>query len=1033
MSSIQRLGRIASVLLLSLFTVIVFGQENTGSIQGVVKDSTGGSILGARITISSPTLVRALEGTTDREGSYIFPKVPPGIYDVTITQTGFKTVKSEAVQVVLGQAARVDVVLTTGEVTESVTVTAGSEVMDVTSSKVATNITESMIDKTPRGRNFHSLLVMAPGVRAEPKSGSFGVGGFQVNGASGSENTFIVDGVSVSDIRRGGLRENDSIPFEFVREVQVKSAGFEAEYGGTLGGVVNAVTKSGGNEFHGEGYLQFTGAAFNSAPRGTWKIDPSDQLQGRSDFFRRKEDEYRTLYPGFTLGGPILKDRLHFFAGYSPEVRRTERTNTYTSDGMTRTSNQRVYQHYGIARLDYSPTNKIQVNTSYFWNPRRTTGSLYPEDGRTTPQSNDLSITGGYAPASNYTASVNYTPTSNLILSARYGYKYLNDKGDAYGKSPLPYLVTQRPSFTVDATGQPVPVVPGIPVQYFATASSSNVSSTFQTLYDITERHNVYLDANYITRILGQQHSIKGGYAINRIGNRVKDDYTNGRFDIFWNSGFTRGSIVGARGTYGYYRWEDGVRHDSGVNSRNQAFYIQDAWQIHPHLTINAGVRLENEFLPPYVQEVNGTTVANPIGFGWGDKIAPLIGGAWDIRGNGRWKLSASYGQYFDLLKYELARGSFGGDYWHTHVYTLDNPDLSRLSKATPGALGTQIIDIDNRTIPINAQGQIDGVDPDIKPMSTRQISIGLDHEFKTGLVGSIRWTRSRLLRGIEDIGTLDANESEVYVIGNPGFGLASDKILGLTGQPLTPRARRDYDGVEVRVDGRFSQGLLRRLSYNASYTWSRLYGNWAGLANSDENGRSDPNVSRAFDLYYGNYDSRGNNVYGLLATDRPHTFKFFGNYDIPWKAGSTTLSLSQIAYSGTPLSSEATVIVPVFYNGRGDLGRTPALTQTDLQLYHVYRVSERVSMKFSTTVINLLNQASVTNNTTRLNRNENLNCSTDQCFFAGFDARSLVNPNTIDPTTGKQYGVPNYNPIYGMPLSYQGNREIRFGFHVMF
>src|SRR5205085_11341705 len=120
-------------------------------------------------------------------------------------------------------------------------------------------------------------------------------------------------------------------------------------------------------------------------------------------------------------------------------------------------------------------------------------------------------------------------------------------------------------------------------------------------------------------------------------------------------------------------------------------------------------------------------------------------------------------------------------------------------------------------------------------------------------------------------------------------------------------------------------------LSYNASYTWSRLYGNWAGLANSDENGRSDPNVSRAFDLPYGNFDSHGNNTYGRLATDRPHTFKFFGNYDVNWgKGGTTNFSVSQIAYSGTPLSSELTVVVPVFFDGRGDLGRTPVYTQTD-------------------------------------------------------------------------------------------------------
>ena len=141
---------------------------------------------------------------------------------------------------------------------------------------------------------------------------------------------------------------------------------------------------------------------------------------------------------------------------------------------------------------------------------------------------------------------------------------------------------------------------------------------------------------------------------------------------------------------------------------------------------MNLGLRIEDEFLPPFraEQEVDGQLVkiANPISFGWGDKIAPRIGGAWDVLGNGRWKIASSWVRVNDVLKYQLARGSFGGDYWHDHVYTLDNPDLNQLSLSTPGALGRKIQEIDNRTVPINAQGQIEGVDPDIKPMSQQQL-----------------------------------------------------------------------------------------------------------------------------------------------------------------------------------------------------------------------------------------------------------------------------------------------------------------------
>src|SRR5262245_10328616 len=1026
--SLRSFARLTLSALLGAFLAVVMalGQENTGSVQGVVKDPTGAAIPGAKVILSGPALVRSLEATSDKEGAYIFPKVPAGIYTVTVSQTGFKTVKNEDVKVILGQASKVDVALSAGGVTESVTVTAGSEAIDVSSSKAATNITEKFIENSPKGRNFHTILIVAPGVRAEPKAGNFGVGGFQINGASGSENTFVVDGVEVSDIRRGALRNNDSIPFEFLREVQVKTAGFEAEYTGTMGGVVNVVSKGGSNEFHGEGWLQFNSAGLNSSPRGFWQRTAADVT--RNEFFRQREDEYRTLFPGYTLGGPIIKERLNFFTGYSGELARTERTIPFLAG--TRTTTQRVFRHYGVARLDYAPTQKIQVNTSYFWNPVKVVGGLTGVDPRVAPPTNDLSVLGGYTPASNYTASVVYTPNSRLILEARYGYKYLNDKGGSYGKSALPWLRWNAPSLAPDPDKLPVAVFNTIPAQFRQANGFANVTDTFTIIRDITTRQNLYLNANYLTSIFGQRHSFKGGYALNRLSNDVFDNYTNGRFEIFWGEVISRGSVQGVRGDYGYYVWRDGVRHNAKVNSRNHGFYVQDSWQMRKNVTLNLGVRLENEYLPPYAAVVNGKKVPNPISFGWGDKVAPLLGGAWDIAGNGKWKFSASFGQYFDLMKYELARGSFGGDFWHDHYYRLNDPDLGKLSLATPSALakGTpEVLDVDNRTIPINAQGQLDGIDPAIKPMSSIQYAAALEHEFKTGLVASVRYTRSRLVRGIEDIGVLDALENEVYTIGNPGYGATAYKLYTTpSGVPLVPKAVRNYDGVEFRVDGRFSEGYLRRLNYTGSYTYSRLWGNWAGLANSDENGRSDPNVSRAFDLAPANFNAKGQNVYGLLATDRPHTFKLFLNYEMPWsgKSGSTLLSINQIAYSGTPITFTVGFIVPVFFNGRGDLGRTPAYTQTDLLLAHTIALSERVKMKFDINITNLLNQASLTNTDQAFNRNGNLPISATE-FYKGVDVTKLVNP-----VNG---AAPAKNINYTLPTAYQGIRDIRFGMRLQF
>src|SRR5262249_25649671 len=156
--------------------------------------------------------------------------------------------------------------------------------------------------------------------------------------------------------------------------------------------------------------------------------------------------------------------------------------------------------------------------------------------------------------------------------------------------------------------------------------------------------------------------------------------------------------------------------------------------------------------------------------------------------------------------------------------------------------------------------------------------------------------------------------------------------------------------------DQRFGTGRLRNFSYFGSYNYSRLYGNWSGLADSDALGRSQPNVSRAFDLPQSSFDASGKNVFGRLATDRPHAFKFFGSYQYKWRSGTTDFGLSQLAYSGTPVSSVVTYVVPFFFHGRGDLGRTPTLTQTDARIAHNFDISERVKARVDMNVTNLFN-----------------------------------------------------------------------------
>src|SRR4030095_5105311 len=283
MNNVSKLGSLVVFLfILAATTMSAFAQDNSGSIQGKVKDEKGGAIVGAEGTATSPALVRPQTTTTDSQGSYSFSALRPGLYSVTASQSGFSTVKKEDINVVVGAQLKLDLELPVGGVAGSVTIVSSSEAIAFTLIHTATNITEQFIENTPKGRGFNSILTVAPGVIFDTRAGSAGAGmtgtngnnppggggGYSVNGASGSENAFVIDGVEVSNVRNAALGRESAIPPEFVREVQVQSGGFDAQYGGATGGVINVITKGGSDEFHGEGSVLFTNSLLNSRVRG---------------------------------------------------------------------------------------------------------------------------------------------------------------------------------------------------------------------------------------------------------------------------------------------------------------------------------------------------------------------------------------------------------------------------------------------------------------------------------------------------------------------------------------------------------------------------------------------------------------------------------------------------------------------------------------------------------------------------------------------------------------------------------------------
>ena len=244
------------------FSAIAFGQETTGNIEGTVTDPSGARVAGVTVQITSQSFRR--EVTTNEEGFFRVLQLPPGVYTVNVAATNFAPFKRDDVRIELGRTTPVNVQLTVTGVSGQVTVTGvDQQPIDPTSSRVQTNFNERDLESLPKGTgNFASALRAVPSVRPEPSAA-----GYSVDGATGVENSFVIDGQEVSNFRTGGLNSSNNLPINLVRELQVKNSGFEAEFGGATGGVINVVTKGGGNSLRGNFGLDFSPSKFNATGR----------------------------------------------------------------------------------------------------------------------------------------------------------------------------------------------------------------------------------------------------------------------------------------------------------------------------------------------------------------------------------------------------------------------------------------------------------------------------------------------------------------------------------------------------------------------------------------------------------------------------------------------------------------------------------------------------------------------------------------------------------------------------------------------
>src|SRR5205807_1499693 len=293
-------------------------------------------------TVTSPALLGEKSLTTGASGYYRFANLPPGTYAITASARGFQTVKRENVTIEVGHLPTLNIGLRVGSSSTVVEVSAEAPLVDVTTTTNQTNLTNNDLNAVPHGLSYQTVIQYAPMARNEPLAGgsagvtgnsggslpgSSGNGlsvGFQIGGAADSENSYLVEGQDTENISGGASQAN--VPFEFIQEVQVKTSGIEAEHGGALGGVINVVMKKGGNGYHGSGFLTYESdaldGAYNVINHDTLRYDPLGAPTATADqaaqTYVPKNDTFHVLQPGFTIGGPVKKDRIWFFLGFAP-------------------------------------------------------------------------------------------------------------------------------------------------------------------------------------------------------------------------------------------------------------------------------------------------------------------------------------------------------------------------------------------------------------------------------------------------------------------------------------------------------------------------------------------------------------------------------------------------------------------------------------------------------------------------------------------------------------------------------------------
>lgn len=943
-----------AVLLLTLVTSPwAFGQagadSSKGSVSVSVLDSSGGVVPNATVTLSGPTGSRSV--TTDSRGEAVFFGVIPETYTAKVEFKGFRATEIKNIVVRPNERSSLRAELQPGAVTEVVQVSENAARVDTTTTTVGSNISQDLYQNLPIARNITALFSLAPGVAS---GGGTGSANPSISGSSGLENLYIIDGINTTDTGYGafGVWSNvygslgTGVNFDFVKEVQIKTGGFEAQYGQALGGVVNVVTKSGGNEFHGSIYAytnpywsEATYKQPNDSPRTS---NPLTEIRGRHAF------DF-----GVDVGGPLIKDKLFWYAAFNPSFSSLSRLGPVNFG--TRTLGAQVWDTRNFnwtGKLNWDATAKHRFEGTAFGDPSRDPAGVHRSLVRDDLDSTSRNEYG----TRNWAVKYNGVFTAKTLFQASFGWNHTY-----FTETPANNLYSVR-DYTKPKANSAYTNVGGVGFLENNQGNNKQTNLTMTQLANFWGGHQFDLGYGFssvdyaaIRLYSGPNWALPtaNGIAASDVGKSV-----NGGFFYFYPT-----RTVGGVSRTNVYRQVRGNFSDPSVGTTTDyhSAYLQDAWQINKYITAKLGIRWEQ-------QNIAGNFSGYTFAANWSPRLGVIV----DPTGSRKTKLYANWGRFFEKIPQDLAVRAQSEEAGYLNGYFFGLPPTQ--ANLVPGTVFSP-----TGTHPTIIAGGT-------KAQYQEEVVAGVEREFKGGWVVTGRFIHRSLKRMLEDISGITveqalAGSGQEYVIANPSISMdifnnatpctsgpncdtdsgytRNSGLLGKDGKADGfPDGRRVYKAFELTAEKRFATGW----SFFANYRLAKLFGNYEGLFRND-NGQSDPNITSLFD--FANSPALADQfAVGVLPTDRRHIANFFGSYQFRqrWNFG-----LGYQVQSGTPISKF--IAHPAYANagelpvgGRGAFGRTAVQNYFDAKIEYVMPLKgDRYKLKFATDMFNLFNRKTLT------------------------------------------------------------------------